>query len=42
MSTGIAERCLDVMIKFGAEREAFGSPINRFGQINATSPTRSP
>ena len=33
MSTGIAERCLDVMVKYGAEREAFGSPINRFGQI---------
>ena len=33
MSTGIAERCLDVMINFGAERHAFGSPINRFGQI---------
>jgi isovaleryl-CoA dehydrogenase len=33
MSTGIAERCLDVMIKYGQERIAFGQPINRFGQI---------
>ena len=33
MSTGIAERCLDVMIKYGEERVAFGQPINRFGQI---------
>ena len=33
MSTGIAERCLDVMIKYGEERIAFGQPINRFGQI---------
>ncbi len=33
MSTGIAERCLDVMIRYGEERTAFGQPINRFGQI---------
>ncbi|MEC8192393.1 MAG: acyl-CoA dehydrogenase family protein [Myxococcota bacterium] len=33
MSTGIAERCLDVMIRYGEERVAFGQPINRFGQI---------
>ena len=33
MSTGIAERCLDIMIKYGAERVAFGQPINRYGQI---------
>jgi isovaleryl-CoA dehydrogenase len=33
MSTGIAERCLDIMIKYGAERIAFGQPINRYGQI---------
>ena len=33
MSTGIAERCLDVMIRYGEERIAFGQPINRFGQI---------
>jgi isovaleryl-CoA dehydrogenase len=33
MSTGIAERCLDVMIRYGSERIAFGEPINRYGQI---------
>jgi isovaleryl-CoA dehydrogenase len=33
MSTGIAERCLDIMIRYGQERVAFGQPINRFGQI---------
>ena len=33
MSIGIADRCLDVMIRYGAERIAFGQPINRFGQI---------
>jgi len=33
MSTGIAERCLDVMIRYGEERIAFGQSINRFGQI---------
>ncbi|MCK6505204.1 acyl-CoA dehydrogenase family protein [Myxococcota bacterium] len=33
MSLGIADRCLDIMVKHGAERVAFGQPINRFGQI---------
>ncbi len=33
MSTGIAERCIDIMVRYGAERVAFGNPINRFGQI---------
>ena len=33
MSTGIAERCIDVMVNYGEERIAFGQPINRFGQI---------
>ena len=33
MSTGIAERCLDIMVRYGQERVAFGQPINRFGQI---------
>lgn len=33
MSVGIADRCLDIMIDHGAERVAFGQPINRFGQI---------
>lgn len=33
MSLGIADRCLDIMVQHGAERVAFGQPINRFGQI---------
>lgn len=33
MSVGIAERCLDIMVKHAAERRAFGEPLNRFGQV---------
>ena len=33
MSLGIADRCLDLMVSYGAQRQAFGQPINRFGQI---------
>lgn len=33
MSLGIADRCLDIMVRYGEERKAFGQPINRFGQI---------
>ncbi len=33
MSVGIAERCVDIMVRHGQERQAFGQPINRFGQI---------
>ena len=33
MSLGIADRCLDIMVAHGADRVAFGQPINRFGQI---------
>jgi isovaleryl-CoA dehydrogenase len=33
MSLGIAERCLEVMIRYSAERHAFGRPIHEFGQI---------
>jgi isovaleryl-CoA dehydrogenase len=33
MSLGIADRCVDVMIRYAAERKAFGEPIARFGQI---------
>ncbi len=33
MSCGIASRCVDIMIRYGKERKAFGEPINRFGQI---------
>ena len=32
-SVGIAERCVEVMVRYAGEREAFGQPINRFGQI---------
>ncbi|MBI4700312.1 MAG: acyl-CoA dehydrogenase family protein [Deltaproteobacteria bacterium] len=33
LSLGIADRCLDVMIRYAAERKAFGKPIAEFGQI---------
>ncbi|MCB9593061.1 MAG: acyl-CoA dehydrogenase family protein [Sandaracinaceae bacterium] len=33
MSCGIASRCVDIMVRYGQERRAFGEPINRFGQI---------
>jgi len=33
MSCGIAVRCVDIMIRYGQDRKAFGQPINRFGQI---------
>ena len=33
MSLGIADRCLEIMVRHAAERIAFGQPINRFGQI---------
>ncbi len=33
MALGIAKRCLDVMNKYGNERQSFGAPINRYGQI---------
>ena len=33
MSVGIAERCVEIMVDFAAERKAFGSSLNRFGQI---------
>lgn len=33
MSLGIADRCLEIMVRHAAERVAFGQPINRFGQI---------
>tara|TARA_B100001248_G_scaffold257619_1_gene240479 strand:- start:8431 stop:9618 length:1188 start_codon:yes stop_codon:yes gene_type:complete len=34
-SLGIARRCIDVMSKYAEEREAFGKPISRFGQIQS-------
>ncbi len=33
MSVGIADRCVDIMVRHGQERRAFGQPLNRFGQI---------
>lgn len=33
MSLGIARRSLEIMVKYAQEREAFGQPLNRFGQI---------
>lgn len=33
MSLGIAKRCLDIMIEYSNQREAFGKPISKFGQI---------
>jgi isovaleryl-CoA dehydrogenase len=33
MSVGIAGRCVDEMVRYAADRRAFGQPINRFGQI---------
>lgn len=32
-SLGIARRCIDVMVRYANEREAFGAPLSRFGQI---------
>jgi isovaleryl-CoA dehydrogenase len=33
MSVGIAERCVELMVEYAADRKAFGQSINRFGQI---------
>ena len=33
MSLGIARRCIEIMNTYAQEREAFGKPINSFGQI---------
>ncbi|MCB9669960.1 MAG: acyl-CoA dehydrogenase family protein [Alphaproteobacteria bacterium] len=33
MSVGIAERCVEIMVRHGQERVSFGQPINRYGQI---------
>ncbi len=35
MSLGIADRCLDIMVHYAAQRVAFGRPIVDFGQIQA-------
>ena len=33
MSLGIADRCLEIMVRYAAERNAFGKPIAELGQI---------
>jgi isovaleryl-CoA dehydrogenase len=33
MSVGIADRCVEIMVRHGQERKAFGKPISSFGQI---------
>jgi isovaleryl-CoA dehydrogenase len=33
MSCGIAERCVEIMVDYAAQRKAFGKHINEFGQI---------
>jgi len=33
MSVGIADRCVDIMVRYSQERKAFGKPIGAFGQI---------
>ncbi|OGQ91298.1 MAG: isovaleryl-CoA dehydrogenase [Deltaproteobacteria bacterium RIFOXYA12_FULL_58_15] len=33
MSLGIADRCLNIMVRYAEERQAFGRSINDFGQI---------
>jgi isovaleryl-CoA dehydrogenase len=33
MSVGIADRCVEIMVRHAAERHAFGEPIGNFGQI---------
>jgi isovaleryl-CoA dehydrogenase len=33
MSLGIADRCLEIMIRYAAERHTFGKPIAEHGQI---------
>lgn len=33
MSVGIADRCVDIMVRHAQERRAFGQPLSSFGQI---------
>ncbi|MDC0721458.1 acyl-CoA dehydrogenase family protein [Nannocystis bainbridge] len=33
MSVGIADRCVDIMVRYAEERHAFRQSLNRFGQI---------
>jgi len=32
-SLGISDRCVEIMVRYAQERQAFGGPLNRFGQI---------
>src|SRR5262249_23130379 len=33
MSLGIADRCLDIMVRYASERTSFGKPIAEHGQV---------
>ena len=33
MSVGIADRCVEIMVRYANERKTFGEPLNRYGQI---------
>jgi isovaleryl-CoA dehydrogenase len=33
MSLGIADRCMDIMLRYAAERQSFGKPIAEHGQV---------
>jgi isovaleryl-CoA dehydrogenase len=33
MSVGIAERCVDIMVRYANERKTFGQPLHQYGQI---------
>jgi isovaleryl-CoA dehydrogenase len=33
MSLGIADRCIDIMVRYADQRHAFGEPLHHFGQV---------
>jgi isovaleryl-CoA dehydrogenase len=33
MSVGIAERCVEIMVRYANERKTFGQPLHQYGQI---------
>jgi isovaleryl-CoA dehydrogenase len=33
ISVGIAERCVEIMVRYAQDRKAFGQPIHHFGQV---------
>ena len=33
MSVGIAERCVEIMVRYASERKTFGQPLHSYGQI---------